>query len=448
MSAGKTQIQGITFHGQELECVRSYKYLGLIISSEGSMKKMEVERVTKAKRASFALRQEISTTHNVSVKLHMSLFDKQIEPILLYGCPIWGMPSSNCTVKVKGDCLNNTRLKDNLHNLFEHLGHANINIISCRFHKKEEVAFVTLGNILDKINLLSLHNKSPVTFTIEGVEKGPESAVETFYSTSCKYALGISKYSSTTLALGELKRYPIQHRVVLLTMLYWLRLEHNTKKTLLNLAFQTIKKENHQWLKNIEYYLWKIGYRNVWENPKGWKKTSFKLAIARRLKDMYTQHFHNFRTDDINLNKCVITNTCVQSIYGENKYLYQINSPKIRTIFTKLIVDSNCTRESRYRSYRGKKSENNLCPHCNVPQDVLHVLIHCDYPAVKRKRESFLSQYCTYARNYATKSETVQIRELLNIDPQCHEEDKPLAQNIICSFVNHVYNIVNTSLSE
>ena len=58
---------------------------------------------------------------------------------------------------------------------------------------------------------------------------------------------------------------------------------------------------------------------------------------------MYIQHLHNFRTDDINHNKCVITDTCVQSIYGENKYLYQINSPKIRTIFTKLRVDSNCT---------------------------------------------------------------------------------------------------------
>ena len=111
MLAGKTQIQGITFRGQELECVHSYKYLGLILSGEGSMKKMEVERVTKAKRASFTLRQAMSTTHNVSVKLHMSLFDKQIELILLYGCPIWGMPSSNCTVKVKGDCLNKTRPK-------------------------------------------------------------------------------------------------------------------------------------------------------------------------------------------------------------------------------------------------------------------------------------------------------------------------------------------------
>ena len=70
-----------------------------------------------------------------------------------------------------------TRLKDNLRNLFEHLGHANIDIIPCRFHKKEEITFVTLGNIFDKINLLSLHNKSLVIFSIEEVEKGPESAV-------------------------------------------------------------------------------------------------------------------------------------------------------------------------------------------------------------------------------------------------------------------------------
>ena len=53
---------------------------------------------------------------------------------------------------------------------------------------------------------------------------------------------------------------------------------------------------------------------------------------------MYIQHFHNFRTDDVNHNKCVIANTCVRSIYGVNAYLYQINSPKIRTIFTKLRI--------------------------------------------------------------------------------------------------------------
>ena len=83
-----------------------------------------------------------------------------------------------------------------------------------------------------------------------------------------------------------------------------------------------------------------------------------------------------------------------------------------------------------------------------MTQDVLHVLIHCDYPGVKKMRESFLAQYSIYARNYMEQSEAEQVKELLNIDPQRHEEDKPLAQNIIFSFVNHVYDIVNTSLSE
>ena len=50
-----------------------------------------------------------------------------------------------------------------------------------RFHKNEEVAFVTLGNILDKINLLFLHNIFlPLTFSNEDIEKGPVSSVKTF----------------------------------------------------------------------------------------------------------------------------------------------------------------------------------------------------------------------------------------------------------------------------
>ena len=59
-----------------------------------------------------------------------------------------------------------------------------------------------------------------------------------------------------------------------------------------------------------------------------------------------------------------------------------------------------------------------------------------------------MTQYSKYARNYAEQPETVNIRELLNMDPQCHEDDKLLAPNIICSFENHVYHIVNTSLSD
>ena len=43
--------------------------------------------------------------------------------------------------------------------------------------------------------------------------------------------------------------------------------------------------------------------------------------------------------------------------------------------------------------------------HCDGPQDVLHVMIHCDYPRVKKKGESSMAQYSKYARNYAEQSE-------------------------------------------
>ena len=89
--------------------------------------------------ATFAIRQALRSSQNVSVNLYMSLFDEQIKLILLYGCPIWGMPSHNCTIKVKGN-ISSGNLRENLKNIFPVT--TNVDIVSCRFHKKE-VAFLT-----------------------------------------------------------------------------------------------------------------------------------------------------------------------------------------------------------------------------------------------------------------------------------------------------------------
>ena len=82
---------------------------------------------------------------------------------------------------------------------------------------------------------------------------------------------------------------------------------------------------------------------------------AFKAMAKSGVAVVHIQHFHNFRTDDVNHNKCTITNTCIQHIYGINAYLFQINSPEIRTIFTKLRKDSNFTRDSRYIGAIGGK---------------------------------------------------------------------------------------------
>ena len=47
--------------------------------------------------------------------------------------------------------------------------------------------------------------------------------------------------------------------------------------------------------------------------PEWMEQNFFQALSARRLKDMCIQHFHNFRTDDVN--KCVIANTYMCTIY-------------------------------------------------------------------------------------------------------------------------------------
>ena len=101
LSLGSSICSDIKYNGNLLEPVTTYKYLGFMISSNGQFNKMLSDRIEKAKKASFVIQQAISTTHNASVKLAMSLFEKQIEPILLYGCPIWSIPSSSCTIRVQ-----------------------------------------------------------------------------------------------------------------------------------------------------------------------------------------------------------------------------------------------------------------------------------------------------------------------------------------------------------
>ena len=113
------------------------------------------------------------------------------------------------------------------------------------------------------------HNRDkPLTIKIEDLSNSKKGCKgETFYSSSCKFALGISKYSSTTFTLGELGRFPIESKVILLNIFYWLRLEHGSMNPVLNEAFSTMKSENHQWLKDIQYLLCKIGSKNIWLDP-------------------------------------------------------------------------------------------------------------------------------------------------------------------------------------
>ena len=104
----------LTIGGTKLDYVGTYKYLGIIISRNGNIKNMIYDRVEKAKKAIFAVTRALKTTQNVSARLAISIFDKQIQPILTYGCQLWGIPNCNSTIRVRAEGIgNNTKAKIN-----------------------------------------------------------------------------------------------------------------------------------------------------------------------------------------------------------------------------------------------------------------------------------------------------------------------------------------------
>ena len=77
-----------------MENVDSYKYLGLIFSYNGSFEKAINDLIKKCSRGTYLLNTALSNWGAHSAGLATELFDRQILPILNYGCLIWSLPKN------------------------------------------------------------------------------------------------------------------------------------------------------------------------------------------------------------------------------------------------------------------------------------------------------------------------------------------------------------------
>ena len=84
-----------------LENVKNFQYLGFDIAYNGNLNVMENDRIVKARKVANMVLQALRTNRNVSASLAMSIFYKQIAPILLYGCPIWSLPRSQNLIYIE-----------------------------------------------------------------------------------------------------------------------------------------------------------------------------------------------------------------------------------------------------------------------------------------------------------------------------------------------------------
>ena len=76
-----------------IEVVSEFNYLGVIFNRSGSFKTAKQKLVDKATKALYEVLKR-GRFHNLSIQCQLDLFDKIVQPILLYGCEIWGFTNT------------------------------------------------------------------------------------------------------------------------------------------------------------------------------------------------------------------------------------------------------------------------------------------------------------------------------------------------------------------
>ncbi len=424
MSVGTVRNCGsLKYEGNAIDYVTTYKYLGLQLSSNGRFNTMINDRCLKASRASFQMRHAISTTYNVSHQLALSIFDKQIYPILSYGCSIWGQNTGLQALKVKFND-NYAMSKSSLSALFKQITGKEISFEKISTQCTKNQVTIKVPNISDKISLLSQQSSSSVPIVIENHMPNTWMAFEKVHSSFCKFVLGVSKFSSNYAVLGELGRFPIEHRILVSHILYWLRLEKESQGSLLKSAFNVCKGNQHDFYASILFNLSYLGLPNLLQIPSAYKESYVKRAVSIRLKDQYLQSFRQ------RLGSFEILETCKDDyIYECSRYLETIKNVKLRNVFTRLRINNN-----KLLAYSHSDRVN--CENCDVLENTEHLLFHCKRECLVKERERFSSQIGGLAPSYTYKSTKAKIRLLLNIDTKNEDLIK-----VICHHVNTMYSL-------
>lgn len=87
------------FDNKELEIVKSFNYLGIILNRTGNFNLAIKAQADKGTKAMYEVL-KLSNAHNLSISCTFDLFDKMVKPILLYGSELWGFKNSYILEKV------------------------------------------------------------------------------------------------------------------------------------------------------------------------------------------------------------------------------------------------------------------------------------------------------------------------------------------------------------
>ena len=431
--ANKHEKVEINYSGKKLEQVRSMAYLGFEISDNCNITSIIGDRIAKANKVGNMVLHALRTNKNVSSQLALSIFNKQISPILLYGCAVWSPPRTSNLIYVENEIEHiNTRRRVN--EIFTDMFGEKIPFEYARrvgkyVRGQNRRILIKLNNLNDKHKILRKEcDYNFVNFT------PPEySDIDKVQFKFLKRSLNVSKFASNTAICHELGLTPMQHKAHSQAIKYFLRLENGTKNHILNECYGEVKKLNLEWYQGIQHLLSMNGFGSVWLNARSVAFKSFHKRFQKRLDDQFVQFLRNkIETSE----RFSLLNEIMQNndTYKCQRYVKLVKNPSIREIFTKIRINFNILESSKHLI--GKSDTNGVCQNCNENsiETPDHLFFECD--SFTTLRNTLLEKIQDEDGSFNPQSSSKRDRLLYIFDLRCPEN----SIGPICHFVHKIYN--------
>ncbi len=429
--------QQLSIGGVDIEWVNSYKYLGVIVSYDGKLHKAVADRVEKATKAMYSVRNAISHNENISTALANTLFDKQISPILLYGSALWILPEVNRYAKIAIHDVMNWFAYKQVENLFQEIMGREIPFEKTYIpiNREEKHLYIKFSHWLDKEELIRATNvnaNSGLTVSDHNVPMHIFNSIDKVQGKFLKFSLGVSKFASTSAVLRELGQFPVTLKGVRLALMYYYRLRaviSPQTHPILSAAFSCMQESNNPWLENVEFYFAKLGLSNIFMNISNLHKTYVNSKLIQRLHDSYAQENNSHLADSEHLQTF---NSCVSgSKYKRSEYLTLIDSPSIRSTYARLRLNCSKLSPNPYSKI------SNQCVICMSTLEWNHCLLMC--PKNQFERDKFIQTITPLCPSFDVKSTTEKFLAIMNLhfDPNSNDREKIIS--ITVSFVMKTY---------
>ncbi len=421
--------RAFSLSGEPIECVQSYNYLGMIINYNGTFKKSMEDRITKGTKCVHMVRNAISHYTNISTRLATTIFEKQVAPILTYGCPLWILPKSNNSLRIsmRLDRYANVQVKKAV----ESLVGKSVNIEKSVIDRDTNTVTITLFTWEEKLDILKAIQNVPFTGIIDNPESEYEfnTDIDKVHTKMIKFSLGVSKYTSNTAVFKETGQIPVSVKAKILTAMYFHRFHsevHEDNHYLLHAAFNCMKEYSHPWIDSVHYLFAKHGMSDLYNSitNRSVTKGRLKAILQRRLSDIYIQLINSKMQERPHLK--LLHSLTQGTAFRKQQYLNVIDSPQTRIIYSRVRTNSSRLSPSPYLEI------SDTCDSCNVIKDFKHLLLFCN--KTKTDRDKFMTTINELDYRINMDSETEGFyTSIMNMDwPNLSERNSLPSKNFPC----------------